>query len=295
MQYRSLLIIPLPVILLLTLTSCEKFSGDQKIPAYINIDSISLTTEYSVEGSASHNITDAWIYVDDELIGAFQMPARPPVLKSGIHRITVLPGIKKNGIAATRIKYDFYNHIISTMRLQEDSVTNLSIRNTTYTATSEFLWKEDFEGVSISLDTTGGSLARLEKTPSGSPMTFEGSHSALVILDSSHNFFECMSHNEYEIPFAPVFLELNFNCSNPLTIGVFLYGTSILYQVPILTLNVTNAIWKKIYIDLTTSLNAYSSVSSFRIYMGTYKTGDADQTDLLLDNIKLVTRKSTSE
>ena len=69
-------------ILFITATSCEKFSGDQTIPAYLGIDSIYLSTDYNSEGTASQRITDAWVYVDDEFLGAFELPARLPVLKS---------------------------------------------------------------------------------------------------------------------------------------------------------------------------------------------------------------------
>jgi hypothetical protein len=56
------------LLLLLAQTSCEKFSGDQTVPAYMKIDSIRLTTDYSTQGTAIHNITDAWVYIDGQLI-----------------------------------------------------------------------------------------------------------------------------------------------------------------------------------------------------------------------------------
>jgi len=46
----------------------------EPIPSYIHIDKIDLTTDYSSQGTSSNKITDAWIYVDNELIGAFEMP-----------------------------------------------------------------------------------------------------------------------------------------------------------------------------------------------------------------------------
>ncbi len=275
-----------------TLISCEKFSGDQTVPAYISIDSITLTTEYSTQGTASHSITDAWIYVDDELVGAFQMPARPPVLKQGSHRVTILTGIKKNGIGTTRAVYDFYNEITAVVNLTPDSTVKLGRRNTTYRSAAEFLWREDFEGLSISLDTTAQSSAWIQKTNSPET-TFEGAHSGLIVLDTARDFFEAVNHLENPIPYAPVYLEMNFNIDHPLVVGVFLYGMITLYQTPVITLNPTGGKWKKIYIDLTTSLNAYPNVSTFRVYLGTYLTATSGQAQLLIDNLKLVTRKSS--
>ncbi len=284
--------LPLPFLLFLLAftTACEKFSGDQTIPAYLSIDSIYLSTNYSLQGTASHSITDAWVYVDDDLIGAFELPARFPVLKNGKHTVRILPGIKKNGISATRINYEFYSEISKQYMFSEDSTTKLNLQKTTYTASTAFTWMEDFDKISISLDTTTRSTAFIQLTNAGSPLTFEGSHSGMVVLDTVRDFFECQTHNEFPIPYAPVFLEMNFNTSNILTIGLILYSTTNIYTVPIINLNKTNETWKKIYIDLTTTMNAYPNVFSYRLYMGTFKDADAEETTILFDNLKLVTR-----
>lgn len=287
---------PLPLlsfllILLVSQTACEKFSGDQTIPAYLSIDSIYLTTDYYQQGTASQSITDAWVYVDDDFIGAFEMPARFPVLKNGIHTVKILPGVKKNGIAATRINYTFYSEIVKQVNLKEDSTSRLGVLKTTYTTATGFTWMEDFDKISISLDTTSRSTAYIQTTPAGSPLTFEGAHSGMVVMDTTRDFFECQTHNEYIIPYAPVFLEMNFNTTNILTVGLILYGTTNIYTVPIINLNKTNNTWKKIYVDLTTSMNAYPNVYSYRLYMGTFKNTDSLQTTILFDNLKLVTPK----
>lgn len=293
MIYRK----PLPflsflVIISLMQTSCEKFSGDQEIPAYLSIDSIYLTTNFSSQGTNSQNITDAWIYVDDVLIGAFQMPARVPVLYKGIHTVTVLPGIKRDGIASTRISYQYYQPITAKIRLTPDSTTKLNVLKTVYQSAASFVWLENFEGVAITLDTTKRSSAYIQRTPASSPLTFkdEGSHSGMVVLDSAHSFFEAQTHNEYQIPYAPVYLEMNFNINTILTVGVVVYGSTSLYQVPIINLNPTDNAWKKIYIDLSTSLNSYSGLT-YRVYLGTFKEEGVEQNLLLFDNFKILTMK----
>lgn len=272
-------------------SSCEKFTGDQNVPAYISIDSISLKTEYYKQGTASHLITDAWVYVDDDFLGAYELPARFPVLKSGKHTVRILPGIKKNGIAATRNNYEYYSPVQKVVNLSQDSTSKITA-STTYQTTTSFVWMEDFEDVSITLDTTSRSDVGIKLTPDGSPLRFEGNHSGMVMLDSIHDFFECQTHYEYIIPYAPVYLELNFNTSNSLTIGVVTYGYTTLYQTPIITLNSTNGVWKKIYIDLTNTLNAYSGMLKYRVYLGTFKDNGLAQSTILFDNFKVVTRQS---
>jgi len=274
------------------MVSCEKFSGDQSIPAYLSIDSIYLTTDYSKQGTNSQNITDVWVYVDDELLGAYELPARFPVLKSGTHTVKLWPGIKKNGISATRIGYEYYVPIQKNIIFKEDSTCQLGVLKTTYQTPAFFAWMEDFDGAGCSLDSTQGSSAYIEKTPSGSPLTFQGAHSGIVALDSLHDYFQCQTHEVYSIPSSSVFLEMNFNTTNTFIVGVFTYAGINAIQTPIITLNRTNGNWKKIYIDLTTTLNAYTGMSSFRVYLGALKNSDVGESYILFDNFKLVTRKT---
>jgi len=275
------------LLLLLAQTSCEKFSGNQTIPAYVKIDSIRLTTDYSTQGTAIHNITDAWVYIDGQLIGTFQLPATFPVLQKGSHTLLVFPGVKKDGIAFTRISYPFYQGITRTINLVPDKTLDLGILSTTYNAKTKFIWKEDFDDVAITIDTTAAATTKIQQTPSDSPLTLEGVHSAIVELDTAGATFACVSHSTFIIPSSAVFLEMNFNINTYLEVGVYITTFGIIDQVPIMTLNPTNDKWKKIYIDLTTTLNAYAGATTFRVYYY-LKNTTGDQYRILMDNIKVL-------
>ncbi len=276
------------LLLLLAHTSCEKFSGNQTVPAYLRIDSIRLTTDYSTQGTAMNSITDAWVYIDGELIGTFQLPARFPVLKQGSHSLMVLPGVKKDGIAATRINYPFYQEINKTIDLVPDSTLDVGILSTTYSTKAKFIWKEDFDNAAITLDTTTATTEKIKQTPSGSPFTLEGLHSGIVELDTIGATFEAVSHSTFTIPISEVYLEMNFNINTSLIVGVYITTFGILNPPsPIMTLLPTNDKWKKIYIDLTTTLNAYSGATKFRVYYYVKNTS-GDHNRILLDNIKVL-------
>lgn len=280
--------------LFLELTSCEKFSGDQTIPAYLKIDSVGFTTDYDLQGSASHSIPDAWVYVDGELIGAFPLPADFPVLKEGSHTVKILPGIKKDGIAATRMHYPFYGAVEKTISLVPDQHTSIGAVNSGYSTQAKFLWMEDFEATSISLDTTPRSSVAIGKTQAGSPLTFEKQHSGIAVTDSAGGFFECVSRQDFSIPGAQVFLELDFNINTELVVGVMIYSGAILFQNPVLILNSTGGKWKKIYIDLTTALNSIPSATRFQVYFMFPETS-VYHAQVVLDNIKLVTLKNSKD
>ncbi len=274
-------------------SSCDKFDSDQKIPAYIQIDSIFLTDNPAlVEGSLSNSITDAWVYIDDQLLGIYEMPATFPVLEEGIVKVTVMAGIKLNGIAATRVPYPFYEQvIIKSVKLVPDSITKLNI-STSYIDDTEFAWIEAFEFENISLDTTGKSNVGINETPSGSPLTFEGFHSGIVELNED-SFFECATFEAYILPQLghPVFLELNYKTSNVFTIGVFEQTVSQIIQTPIININ-TSEDWKKIYVNFTPTVSASVNALDFKIFIGAILDDGLNDSQILLDNIKLVYNKS---
>lgn len=280
----------IPVLIL----SCEKFKGDQEIPAYITIDSLYLSTSYPTQGSASASIVDAWVYLDDNLVGAFQLPARFPVLARGIHDLKLLPGIKVNGIAATRMAYPFFASIELSVDLAELDTSVVGIQKTTYISTTVFDLIEGFDGITIAFDTTKRSEAALLLTEPGDSLTFEGNHSGMISMDTVNQFFECVNDKDFDIPYAPVFLEMNFRTNNVFVVGVYLYGISAIQQVPIIYLTPTGNEWKKIYINLTNTLNAYPDMQKFRVFISAIQSTAVSNALILMDNIKVVTRKSDS-
>ena len=110
------------------------------MPAYIKIDTIKLDTYYPEQGSKSANITDAWVYVNDNLVGVFELPALLPVLHRGPNKLQIYPGIKLNGISSTRVPYPFYQPVVyDDFNFVEDSVHEMNNVVTTYYPNS-FCW-----------------------------------------------------------------------------------------------------------------------------------------------------------
>jgi hypothetical protein len=280
-------------LVVLFFTSCEKFSGDQSIPSYVKIDSIGFSTIYSQQGSSSHSITDAWVYADGDFIGTFPLPANFPVLKKGTHTLTIYPGIKKDGIAATRVSYPFYGSIEKTINLVPDQENSVGLISTVYSSEAKFLWLEDFETSTISLDTTKRSSVNIVRSSPGSDLTNERQYyCGKIEMDTTGDFFECTSHQDFTVPSAPVYLELDFNTNNVLTVGLMIYTGSVKYQTSVVDLADTHGKWKKIYIDLSNGINAYTGATLFQVVFGAYKESDVATARIYLDNIKLLTTTS---
>ena len=281
------------ILALLFLASCQKNNLQPGIPAFITVESLGLTTDYSIQGSNSHKITDVWVYVDDQSIGAFEIPATIPVLKEGTGTLRLQPGIKLNGIASTRIPNPFYKPIIiNNFNFIPDSIIKVG-GTSIYYENVAFAWMEDFEGVSISIDTTSKSKTKMVLTPSGTDQTFEGAHSGKIELDSDHNLFEGASFQAFALPTdgTPVAIEMDYKNNSMFTVGIFAQSASQIIQDPVIYLNPKDD-WNKIYINLTNKLWQDSQdILDYKIFFGAVLQGDETEATILIDNIKLIYRR----
>jgi hypothetical protein len=67
----------------------------EQIPVYLDIQPFKIN---ETGPGKWQNITEAWLYVNGEFLGAYSLPAKVPVLAEGNTEIWVYPGVKENGI-----------------------------------------------------------------------------------------------------------------------------------------------------------------------------------------------------
>ena len=65
------------LVALLIISACQKEENPNTIPAYLKIDIITLD-----ENNTTTNITDAWVYINDQLQGVYELPAKFPLLEN---------------------------------------------------------------------------------------------------------------------------------------------------------------------------------------------------------------------
>ncbi len=285
------------VVFVTGLSGCYKFEGDQTVPAYLQIDSVYLETIYADQGENSQEITDVWVYVDDQQLGVFELPAKFPVLAAGPHKLEIRAGIKLNGISSTRVPYPFYKPILfESFDFYPDSVLNLGTLKTTYYDNLTFAWLEDFEAPGLSLKVTDDSDTTVNRTePAGNPeawLSDYSSYSGKITLTAQRPFFEAMSFDAYELPKMekPVMLELNFKTDNYVTAGLFINEPDRYVKMPLVILNYSEN-WNKIYINLGPTVSDYPKALNYKVYFSARKRDDKEQVNIYLDNIKLIYRK----
>lgn len=289
MSFHRQIFLAFLLIISLLLVSCYEDGG---VPAYIHIEKLGLSTTAG-QGTASHKITDAWVYIDGKLIGAFELPATFPVLMEGQTAVTIAPGIKINGIAATRSPYPFYRSILTSVNLIPGQVTTVTDTVTSYDPATTFVWMENFNGGAISLDTTSNSETRLMRT-SNPELVFKyrnevNDFSAMAIVAGDTALFECASINTFDLPRngSPVFLEMNFRNNYTITVGLLMKWSGQATQQSVLVLN-PSEVWNKIYINLTPTLAYYNNATDFRIFIGLLKTETEETATIYFDHLKLM-------
>lgn len=265
--------------LLLVSASCKKFKGSQTVPAYIRIDTITVDCDYYSYGANTSNITDAWVYVDDQILGCFELPATFPVLERGMQKVTVYGGICMDGIGASRGPYPFYEpQVYEGVNLVEDSIIRLNPVLDYYPIGEGVMvgWMEDFE--------TGNGLIPTPQSDTGifrvsgieawrSDNSF---YSGKVVLPPDSLDFTVASdaltcHTDL-LGEKPLFLEMDYKTNDTIFVGIIYSESNSVVQWPMLKVLPTDTEhevprkWKKIYINLGKLMHMHENASYFKAY-----------------------------
>jgi hypothetical protein len=276
--------------------SCSTFDPPLVVPAYGHIDSIHFSVNpdsVSQEGTASAQIPYAWVYLDDNPVGAFQMPCTFPMIASnGTHNIKIYPGIvPANGTSPASIN-PFYQYYSVDVVLQQGSTIKFHPTSTYFNWVS-FPLLETFDAGSQShiINSTG-----IDKSDTSLFITqnralvFDGSGGSgmVVVTSPNHQNYVGMTNPWLSLPAngsTPVFMELNYKATTLFSVGLYEGDTN--YVSPLVVYPSSG--WKKMYVIFQSTLSTYS-LEPDRIYFSiSLDTQDGHTADtLLLDNIKIL-------
>jgi len=284
----------LSLALLIIIASCAKNMDEAFIPSYIKIDKIDVLTT-GEQGSSASYITDAWVYVDGADLGAFPLPAVIPILASGNHVVKIAPGIKLNGVGGTRVPYPMVEPVETNIELIKDTIQTMVV-SSNYYSSSIFSLIDDFENANVNLEPTSLNTAEWRRShtstdPQGS--VFEGHYSGIGILNNNNTYFQIMTRKNFEdLPSngAPAFIEMNFKTNTTIVLGIMSYLGNNGESTDLIYLNPTKE-WKKIYINLTSSLVSLSNKDYFKFIISANHTNGDEQTIVLIDNFKVIYRE----
>jgi len=280
--------LPFGLFLLSFLTACTK--GD-RVPAYLEVPGITLTTATG-EGLATSRVTDAWVSVDERLVGSWELPARVPILAEGPHRIDIVPAIKRNGMFDDRFRYPFYTTWTNTLDLSREATISVS-PVAQYRSNIDF-WIEGFDDTSVKLSTTSNSdttlirylpaerpdLTYLENTPCGG-----------FVLDAANPYIRLFSDEDFNAASGPVYLEIDYRNDLAFVVGALYSQNNVENAFPLVVLVPTRRSdgtmpWNKAYIDLSALFN--TNVADRDFYLEARLPAGSSIAHVFLDNIKIV-------
>lgn len=264
--------------------SCDTINPKEDVPSYIQIDTQKVIIQDIVkEGSSNHGISDAWVYIDDKLQGSYEPPVKFPVLATGSHKITLIAGIKTNGISATREEYPFYKEYIIDTILPESGVLKIHPEYT-YIDNVHF-WIEDFQDSDIKISPQPGMNSDTVIVREANP-DISGEYYGVIYVNANNPIFNAATSAETDPIYyfqanRRMFLEMQYKNNQKFWVG--LYADGIPYPIELINPSST---WNTVYIDLTPTIKTHPA-ERYMLFFNTEWNG-SNQGEVFLDNIKIV-------
>lgn len=275
---------------LLVLSGCVKNNPD---PSWILVNQWSLQSNINLsgaEGELTQNFSDAWVYVNDECMGVFELPVKIPVLKSGSVNIKVYPAVKINGISATKTIYPFCSVFSMNATLVQNETLTVS-PTTHYVDNAQFII-EDFEGANIKLENDPNTSSANFTLDNVDLQSFNGNAYARVGLNSTDsNWVAYTTFNSFLPKGKEVYLEIDYYNTISVTTGLIAIAPSGIVRNVNIQLNKqdpSKVKWKKMYINLRELIGASDVNAYFDHSFEAWLTTGAPATEIRIDNIKVV-------
>lgn len=278
---------------LLYLSACKKFDKPEQIPAYIQIDKIDLSVT-STQGTASNSIIDAWVYVNDQPIGVFNLPCTIPILATGFQKINVYAGIKDNGLTESRTKYLMFENFQTygvDLKAGEIAYMTGTLQPVVkyYPSSVIDIWNENFDNAAIDFIADPNSETGVTFI-GDSTLAFEGQGMGKIELVSGLTYARVITAQSFDLPQQgkPVYVELDYNTNNSMAIGIQAINGTELTNLDQTVIFATNGVWKKIYINLTELVSQQTSANLFKFIITATKDGNVTTVENYIDNFKVV-------
>ncbi|MDP2175778.1 MAG: hypothetical protein Q8K70_07710 [Bacteroidota bacterium] len=284
-----------PFLALFFLLSCK--SEKEIKPAYLYIAPFTFTTNPNTQGLNTFEITSAKVFVNGKEIGNFQIPNTIPVIHEGNAIIEIFPNVKENATVNNQKYYIpyLYHTANKTLRaLKTDSIFPTSV----YRNSTNFAWIEDFDDQTLSISPSGlsnsnDSIQIIQMNTPGVDAPFSGSsHCGLIEMKSDTTaLFEISTLSNFALPNkgSDVYLELDIKSNIFVQIGIYSDDGFSVIQSPVLVVNQTGGLWKKIYVNLKSETGNLPNNTRTKIFIGIFKNSDFQGTpQIYLDNIKLI-------
>lgn len=258
------------------------------VPAYLYIPAIEMMTGKG-EGTASQSFRDAWVYVNDTFVGAYETPCKVPVTILGNVEVKVFAGIRENGMITHPTRYSM-TAPYSEMLALEPTVTDTIRPIVHYYGQNVFTFNETFDGSHFfKSDRDGDAFTQITLT--AQDQAFEGRNSGEILLTEDHPLLIAEYDIARAVPLTPnqVYIELNYKSDVEFYVGFYGYTPGLSPRDYVLGKIRPKDSWNKIYFNFTPYVNE-CACTDYRIAIyAAYDTAVSKTIQqVYLDNFKLI-------
>jgi hypothetical protein len=234
----------------------------------------------------THNITEVWVFQDDQIIGLFPLPAKVPIVSENASvKIKISAGIRNNGIKDTPKLYPFIAPIETSIEFVPSETKIIPLQFTYKTQGVNMPINDNFESRhSFETDLDGNFATFLSLSTN---FAASGLRSGEVKLTEDVNFVEIGSNldiKKQDINSGASYVEFDYKGEGEISIGVAKINNSI-FKVDRLIYVPCKQEWNHIYIDFTTVLQP-KDFDAYRIVFGFTKAGNSNLSNVYIDNVK---------
>lgn len=260
------------VLVTLFSAACDVPSQKTASFSYMQIDEMKL-------GGTAGNFTDAWIFLDGQANGVYELPSRIPFVSDETVEVSIQAGIRENGIKSSPRVYPFVENFEISLDLEDGEEVLLTpvfnyLENVKIRLDSDFQDLDDF-----GFDEDGIDSIKIQVTEDG-----EG----LIRLKGGQVLEEAtlLVYNEFPKNGSPIYLEIDYRGNLDLDVGLIGISGGDLFKDYFVSLR-SDFEWKKAFINFTDLVIA-SNFNGYQILLGADNSENTQEALIYIDNIKLL-------
>lgn len=266
-------------------SSCGLTDNDEPLPFFLNLENPVVSSPTQTKDT--HKITDAWVFVDGQIIGVFPLPTKVPVTFTGAEtEIIIFAGIRNNGMNDQPVFYPFYKSIVKKIKPNVGDEITIPLAFS-YKEDTKFAVEESFENSNIfNNDIDSNPLTFIKPTNVTSSI---GSYSGEVTLTSDLKFIEVASSTEIlagQNSRGASYIEFDYKGEGEIAVGLAKTNNGII-KIEYFIFVPGKDNWNKIYIDVTDKLST-QDYQKYAVLLAFTKTDLDVESKIYIDNYKHV-------
>jgi hypothetical protein len=266
---------------------CNIVNPDEKIPYFIQIDSVKLDgANYLKYGSTQQaKITEVWVYANNDLLGGYELPANVPIIADSNATISIQAGIRVNGIGSQRRPYPFYNFYTTNITWPKATRQKITPQFT-YADKAEAMQNWDFESSNPFIPRNAGADEPLQATATNSKV-FEGIASGLWLVDTSLPYHEVITNDVYTLEQGKEFyMEFDYKSTCNFEVHALAKISGQFQNVLVSGVNKKDT-WNKMYINLGAMVTQLGA-TDYQFILRSALDSTQNNGEILIDNMKIM-------